>query len=135
MRQILIEDYGYSCEKFSAMKDPSAFLTVDAGDCCVDGGIHVAPLVTVQMPHGVKKICDGSEYVRRSGYHWINGPQPRKISIVRRMPTLGIPTLPPGYIYSPGGSTDNYYYYTNQTLQFIYRSGNLPVIIIAPRKW
>lgn len=116
MRQILIEDYGYSCEKVFSYEGPSGFLTVDAGDCCVAWWYHVAPLVTVQMPHGVKKFVmdpsmfDGPVTIDQ----WTAAQENFDCSPYA---DFGYTDITPGYIYSPGGSTDNYYYYTNQTLQ------------------
>ncbi|MEZ5012789.1 MAG: protein-glutamine glutaminase family protein [Chitinophagales bacterium] len=116
MRQIMIDQFGYSCEKVFSYEGPSGYLAVDAGDCCVYWWYHVAPLVTVQMPHGIKKfVVDPSMFDEPVSIEtWTSAQENLDCSPYA---DFGYTDITPGQIYAPGGSMDNFYSSTNWTLQ------------------
>lgn len=116
MRQILENDFGYSCEKVFSYEGPTGYLAVDAGTCCVYWWYHVAPLVTVKMERGYKKyVIDPSMFDEPVTIETWTAAQEN--FDCTPFADFGYSEITPGYIYSPGGWTDNFYYSTNYTLQ------------------
>ena len=117
MRQILENDYGYSCEKVFSYEGATGYLAVDAGDCCVYWWYHVAPLVTVRDAHQLKKfVMDPSMFDGPVTIETWTGAQEN--FDCTPYADFGYSEITPGYVYGPGGSTDNFYSSTNWTLQW-----------------
>lgn len=119
MRQILDNEFGYDCEKVFSYEDPSAFLAVNTGECCVYWWYHVAPLVTVwnvQKQKTEKYVMDPSMFDTWVTIdEWTGAQEDPTCSDAA---DFGYFDITPGNIYSPGGGTDPYYYYTNWTLSY-----------------
>ncbi len=121
MRQIMENTFGYSCEKVFSYEGPTGYLAVDAGDCCVFWWYHVAPLVSVKVEVGpkhylIKKyVMDPSMFDEPVTIEtWTSAQENLGCSPYA---DFGYTDITRGYIYAPGGYTDNYYYSTNWTLQ------------------
>lgn len=117
MRQIMLSNYNVSCEKVFSYEDVTGFLAVDAGDCCVYWWYHVAPLVTVKNIGGgyTKYVVDPSMFDGPVTIDtWTSAQQNLSCSPAAN---FGYTEITPGYIYTPGGGTDNSYTSTNWTLQ------------------
>lgn len=119
MRQILDDKYGYDCEKVFSYEDPSAFLAVNTGECCVYWWYHVAPLVTVwnvQTQKTEKYVMDPSMFdTWVTIAEWTGAQEDPTCSDAA---DFGYYDIQPSYVYSPGGGTDPFYYYTNWTLSY-----------------
>jgi len=117
MRQIMLSNYNVSCEKVFSYEDVTGFLAVDAGDCCVYWWYHVAPLVTVKNIGGgfTKYVVDPSMFDAPVTIDTWTGAQ-ENLSCSPSA-NFGYTEITPGYIYAPGGATDNSYISTNWTLQ------------------
>ncbi len=115
MKQILDEEYGYTLEKCFSFEDPSSFLAVDAGDCCVYWWYHVAPLVRVNTPKGeMERLLDPSMFEKPvSKEKWFKYQENTSCS---PLANWGYYEIRPASWYGPGGSTDPAYIYTNWTL-------------------
>jgi hypothetical protein len=115
MKQILEEEYGYALEKCFSFEDPSGFLAVDAGDCCVYWWYHVAPIVKVNTPKGVKQaLLDPSMFERPvTKEKWFKYMENTYCSPDA---DWGYYQIRPASWYGPGGSTDPYYTSTNWVL-------------------
>lgn len=117
MRQIMENEFGYSCEKVFSYEGATGYLAVDAGDCCVYWWYHVAPLVTVREDHQIKKyVMDPSMFDGPVSIETWTGAQEN--FDCTPYADFGYSDITPGYIYAPGGSTDNFYSSTNWTLQW-----------------
>lgn len=117
MRQIMIENYNLSCEKVFSYEGATGSLAVDAGDCCVYWWYHVAPLVSVKAPGGgfTKWVVDPSMFSDPVSIDtWTSAQENTSCS---PSANFGYYEITPGYIYTPGGGTDNTYFFTNWTLQ------------------
>jgi len=117
MRQIMENEFGYSCEKVFSYEGATGYLAVDAGDCCVYWWYHVAPLVTVRDAHQLKKfVMDPSMFDGPVTIETWTGAQEN--FDCTPYADFGYSEITPGYVYGPGGSTDNFYSSTNWTLQW-----------------
>ena len=78
---------------------------------------HVAPLVTVRDHHQLKKfVMDPSMFDEPVSIETWTGAQENLDC--SPYADFGYSDITPGYIYAPGGSTDNFYASTNWTLQW-----------------
>ncbi len=119
MRQVLDVKYGFDCEKVFSYEDPSAFLAVNTGECCVYWWYHVAPLVTVwnvQKQRLEKYVMDPSMFDTWVTIEEWTGAQ--EDPTCSDDADFGYYEITPSEIYSPGGGTDPYYYSTNWTLSY-----------------
>ncbi|HET8962315.1 MAG TPA: protein-glutamine glutaminase family protein [Chitinophagales bacterium] len=119
MRQVLAEKYGFDCQKVFSYEDPSAFLAVNTGECCVYWWYHVAPLVTVwnvQKQRIEKYVIDPSMFDTWVTIEQWTGAQ--EDPTCSDAADFGYSEITPSAIYSPGGGTDATYYYTNWTLSY-----------------
>jgi hypothetical protein len=119
MRQVLIEDFGYSCEKVFSYEGPDGYLAVDAGECCVYWWYHVAPLVSVYEGGAVNKyVMDPSMFEEPVTIDEWTGAQENEDCSV--WADFGEYEITRGQFYSPGwGSgytTDENLWSTNYTL-------------------
>ena len=114
MRQIMENEFGYSCEKVFSYEGATGYLAVDAGDCCVYWWYHVAPLVTVRDHHQLKKfVMDPSMFDEPVSIAvWTAAQENHGCS---PSANFGYYEITPGKIYTPGGGTDNSYTSTNWT--------------------
>lgn len=117
MRQIMAENYNVNCEKVFSYEGATGFLAVDAGECCVFWWYHVAPLVSVKSAGGgvTKWVVDPSMFNEPvSITTWTSAQENTSCS---PSANFGHYEITPGYVYTPGGGTDNSYFSTNWTLQ------------------
>lgn len=115
MRQIMDMKYGYGCRKIFSYEGDHGYLAVDAGDCCVYWWYHVAPYVRVLTPEGIKEfVMDPSMFDHVvTADEWTGAQENLSCSPDAE---FGHMEITPGYIYAPGGSTDDDYWSTNWTL-------------------
>ncbi|MFN0276623.1 MAG: protein-glutamine glutaminase family protein [Chitinophagales bacterium] len=119
MRQVLIENYSYSCEKVFSYEGPSGYLAVDAGECCVYWWYHVAPLVSVNEDGVINKyVMDPSMFEEPVSIETWTGAQENMSC--SPYADFGYYDIQRGQFYSPGWwssySTDEDLWSTNYTL-------------------
>ncbi|MBC8046002.1 MAG: hypothetical protein H7Y00_04355 [Fimbriimonadaceae bacterium] len=123
MRQILIDNYKYSCEKVFSYEGEDGYLAVDAGDCCVYWWYHVAPLVSVNEDGIINKyVMDPSMFDGPVTIDEWTGAQENEECTPYA--DFGEYDIQRGQFYSPWGewggvmyySTDEDYSSTNSTL-------------------
>lgn len=119
MRLVLMDKYGYSCEKVFSYEGPSGYLAVDAGDCCVYWWYHVAPLVSVYEGGVINKyVMDPSMFEEPVTIgEWTGAQENMSCSPYA---DFGEFEITRGQFYSPGWgsdySTDDNLWSTNYTL-------------------